>query len=248
MNGTTIGRVVARLVKSSTAFNTLNLPPPIPIHFQRSPDFPQGDVRGIQGMDFQVVSGGAVIQVGTTPADGRITGWKFYSPITVQYGRRCGIRGHRRSRRPGSSKQNQGSAATTSHARLSNRSRRDRWRWRGWKSKPRLRALGSGLSDGSGAIGGCGEPTDTTSPHRKSWSVKLGDSRKGSKQSSNHRADSLRASGNRRRGHRRAGCGRSWVRDGKPARYMGQHRHAREYGHHDRRRYRTGRSLARGHR
>ncbi len=72
MNGTTIGRVVARLVKSSTAFNTLNLPPPVPIHFQRSPDFPQGDVRGIQGMDFQVVSGGAVIQVGTTPADGRI--------------------------------------------------------------------------------------------------------------------------------------------------------------------------------
>lgn len=72
MNGATIGRVVARLVQSSTAHNTLNLPPPIPIHFQRSPDFPQGDVRGIQGMDFQVVSGGIVIQVGTTAADGKI--------------------------------------------------------------------------------------------------------------------------------------------------------------------------------
>jgi hypothetical protein len=72
MNGSTAGRVVARLVSSSAAFNTLNLPPPVPIHFQRSPDFPAGDVRGIDSLDFQVVSGGAVIQVGRTGPDGKI--------------------------------------------------------------------------------------------------------------------------------------------------------------------------------
>lgn len=72
MNGATLGRVVARLVPSSTAHNTLNLPPPIPIHLQRSPDFPQGDTRGIDGLDFQVVNAGAVIQLGRTRADGKI--------------------------------------------------------------------------------------------------------------------------------------------------------------------------------
>lgn len=71
MADATSGRVFARLVPSSTAFNTLNLPPPVPIHFHRSPDFPQGDVRGIDGLDFQVVSGGAV-QVGRTGPDGKI--------------------------------------------------------------------------------------------------------------------------------------------------------------------------------
>jgi hypothetical protein len=72
MSDGAVGRVVARLVPSSTAHNTLNLPPAIPIHFQRSPDFPQGDVRGIDGMDFQVLTGGAVVQVGRTGRDGRI--------------------------------------------------------------------------------------------------------------------------------------------------------------------------------
>ncbi len=72
MNGNTAGRVVARLVQSSAAFNTLNLPPPVPIHLQRSPDFPQGDTRGIESLDFQVVNAGTVIQVGRTPRDGRV--------------------------------------------------------------------------------------------------------------------------------------------------------------------------------
>jgi hypothetical protein len=72
MNGATLGRVIARLVPSSAAHNTLNLPPPVPIHFQRSPDFPQGDTRGIDALDFQVVNAGAVIQVGRTGRDGRV--------------------------------------------------------------------------------------------------------------------------------------------------------------------------------
>jgi hypothetical protein len=62
---------VARLVTSSTAFNTLNTPPAIPIHFHKSPDFPSGG-RGIAGLDFQVVVAGAVISQGTTGADGKI--------------------------------------------------------------------------------------------------------------------------------------------------------------------------------
>ncbi len=65
-------RVISRLVDSSTAFNTLNLPPPVPIHFQRSPGFPQGDVRGISGLNFQVLIAGAVVQTGVTPADGKM--------------------------------------------------------------------------------------------------------------------------------------------------------------------------------
>jgi hypothetical protein len=63
---------ISRLVNSSGAFNTLNLPPTIPIFLQMSPDAPQGDVRGISGVSFQVLINGAVVQSGTTPQDGRI--------------------------------------------------------------------------------------------------------------------------------------------------------------------------------
>ena len=63
---------VSRLVSSSAAFNTLNQPPPIPIFLQMSPDAPSGDVRGIAGVDFQVLVNNAVIQQGTTPANGRV--------------------------------------------------------------------------------------------------------------------------------------------------------------------------------
>ncbi len=65
-------RFVARLFNAATAFNTLNLPPPVQIFLHRSPAFPNGDVRGIRGLDFQVTSGGVVIQVGQTGADGKI--------------------------------------------------------------------------------------------------------------------------------------------------------------------------------
>jgi hypothetical protein len=63
---------VARLVTSSVAFNTLNTPPPVPIHFHKSPDFPGAGVRGIAGLDFQVVVGGAVIAIGQTAGDGKV--------------------------------------------------------------------------------------------------------------------------------------------------------------------------------
>jgi hypothetical protein len=66
------GFPVARLVPASGAQNTLNLPPPIPIHFQMSPDFPGGAPRGIRGMSFQVSVAGVVITRGVTPADGRV--------------------------------------------------------------------------------------------------------------------------------------------------------------------------------
>src|SRR5882724_11685949 len=63
---------IARLVTSSTAFNTLALPPAVPILLQRSPGFPGGDTRGIEGMDFQVTTGGRIIQTGRTAADGKV--------------------------------------------------------------------------------------------------------------------------------------------------------------------------------
>ena len=63
-------RVIARLVPGSTAFNTLALPPPVPVHFHKSPDFPSAG-RGIAGLDFEVEALGAVV-AGTTGADGRI--------------------------------------------------------------------------------------------------------------------------------------------------------------------------------
>jgi hypothetical protein len=63
---------ISRLVNDSTAHNTLNQPPAIPIFLQMSPDAPEGDVRGISGVNFQVLINGAVAQSGTTPKDGRI--------------------------------------------------------------------------------------------------------------------------------------------------------------------------------
>jgi hypothetical protein len=63
---------ISRLTSDSTAHNTLNQPPTVPIFLQMSPDAPQGDVRGIPGVNFQVLINGSVVQAGTTPADGRI--------------------------------------------------------------------------------------------------------------------------------------------------------------------------------
>jgi len=63
---------IARLIKSSSAFNTLALPPAVPVFLQMSPGFPNGDKRGIVGLDFQVVSGGKVISQGKTADDGKI--------------------------------------------------------------------------------------------------------------------------------------------------------------------------------
>lgn len=62
---------ISRLVSSATGFNTLNTPI-VPVIFQRSPGVASGNDRGIQGMDFRVLSGANVLQTGQTPADGRI--------------------------------------------------------------------------------------------------------------------------------------------------------------------------------
>lgn len=67
-----MGTPISRLTNDSTAQNTLNQPPPIPIYLQMSPDAPQGDVRGISGVTFQVLVNGSVAQSGTTPQNGRI--------------------------------------------------------------------------------------------------------------------------------------------------------------------------------
>jgi Putative peptidoglycan binding domain len=63
---------VSRLNPGSSSFNTLNSPPTVPIHFQRCPDLPDGDTRGIAGIEFQVTIAGAIVQSGTTGADGRV--------------------------------------------------------------------------------------------------------------------------------------------------------------------------------
>lgn len=61
---------IARLVPGSTAANTINVPR-VTIFLQRSPNKPSGDQRGI-GVDFEVEKDGAVIQTGTTGADGKV--------------------------------------------------------------------------------------------------------------------------------------------------------------------------------
>jgi hypothetical protein len=62
---------IARLVPGAAAANTINIPT-VNIFLQKSPGKPSGDQRGITGVNFQVVKNGAVIQSGTTPADGKI--------------------------------------------------------------------------------------------------------------------------------------------------------------------------------
>ena len=62
---------IARLVPGSTAANTVNIPT-VNIFLHKSPGKPSGDKRGITGVAFQVVKSGAVIQTGTTGADGKV--------------------------------------------------------------------------------------------------------------------------------------------------------------------------------
>lgn len=66
-----LGRLLARLLSSSGAHNTINLPT-AEIFFQKSPGPAEGDARGIEGLDFQVVHGGRVVQSGQTGSDGHI--------------------------------------------------------------------------------------------------------------------------------------------------------------------------------
>lgn len=65
------GIPVARLALGAVGFNALNIRT-VTLRFQRSPRLPNGDVRGIRALSFQVLKNGAVIQNGTTGADGVI--------------------------------------------------------------------------------------------------------------------------------------------------------------------------------
>jgi hypothetical protein len=63
---------IARQPSGANTFNTINVQT-VEIFLQMSPGKPAGDVRGIKEASFQVRdSGGAIIQSGTTPANGRI--------------------------------------------------------------------------------------------------------------------------------------------------------------------------------
>jgi hypothetical protein len=68
----TLPAAISRLLPSSGAFNTLALPPPVPVLLQMSPGFPGTDPRGINGLDFQVTLAGRVIQTGRTGPDGKV--------------------------------------------------------------------------------------------------------------------------------------------------------------------------------
>jgi hypothetical protein len=63
---------IARQILGATAFNAINVQT-VEIFMQMSPGRPAGDVRGINAANFQVRDAtGAVIQIGVTPATGRI--------------------------------------------------------------------------------------------------------------------------------------------------------------------------------
>ncbi|HUO07345.1 MAG TPA: peptidoglycan-binding domain-containing protein [Phycisphaerae bacterium] len=64
--------VIARLINESGAFNTIDTRT-IPVYFQRFPgvEASSGD-RGIQNLEYRVLSNGTQIQSGQTPADGKI--------------------------------------------------------------------------------------------------------------------------------------------------------------------------------
>jgi hypothetical protein len=61
---------IARLVFGSTAANTINIPT-VEIFLQKSPNKPATGTRGVT-IDFEVEKNGAIIQTGTTGADGKV--------------------------------------------------------------------------------------------------------------------------------------------------------------------------------
>lgn len=62
---------VARLTSDSTAHDTVNTRT-VEIYFHKSPGWPDGDQRGIEGLEYQVLSEGRVTQSGRTGNDGKI--------------------------------------------------------------------------------------------------------------------------------------------------------------------------------
>ncbi|HWV99924.1 MAG TPA: hypothetical protein VNZ64_09555 [Candidatus Acidoferrum sp.] len=71
MNLDDLFNFVSRLMRGSNAHNTLNSQT-VEIVFQKSPGKPGTDKRGIKDLDFQVVAGGVVVQIGRTGEDGKI--------------------------------------------------------------------------------------------------------------------------------------------------------------------------------
>src|SRR5258705_7862815 len=67
-----IPEVIARLIYEAVMHNTIATRT-IPVYFQRFPgiEWAAGD-RGITGMDYRVMSNGAQIQSGQTPANGQV--------------------------------------------------------------------------------------------------------------------------------------------------------------------------------
>jgi hypothetical protein len=62
---------IARLFHGASAHNTLNIRT-MELYFQKSPGVPEGDSRGISGLEYRVLTDGRETQSGTTEDDGLI--------------------------------------------------------------------------------------------------------------------------------------------------------------------------------
>lgn len=63
--------VVSRLVRTSTAYNAINVPTII-VYVQRFPGRPERDNRGVQGLDYRITCNGVQVRQAQTPATGRV--------------------------------------------------------------------------------------------------------------------------------------------------------------------------------
>jgi len=62
---------LSRLIRGSSFFNVLNMTT-VEIFFQKSPDNPDGDTRGIESLAYEVYWGATRVEQGTTGSDGQI--------------------------------------------------------------------------------------------------------------------------------------------------------------------------------
>lgn len=65
------GFSLSRLIRGSVFFNVLNMTT-VEVFFQKSPDNPSGDTRGIEGLTYEVFWGTARVERGTTGNNGKI--------------------------------------------------------------------------------------------------------------------------------------------------------------------------------
>jgi putative peptidoglycan binding protein len=66
-----LANFISRLVRDSIAHNTLDSRT-IEVFFHKSPAWSEGDNRGIEHLDYEIVAGGVTIQSGSTDSSGRI--------------------------------------------------------------------------------------------------------------------------------------------------------------------------------